>query len=490
MSVLQQIDSGRVSLLERPLRVERTGGRASAWGQIYVSAVLAIDVMAALVGGTAGFLLRWGTAGPSLALVLALLLPVAWVALLGGMRLYEERFLCIGSEEFRRVGRAGLVLIASCGFLAYVTKQPVSRGFVLVALPLTVVLDAVGRYAIRKVLHAQRRQGKAMHRVVVVGPHAAMQDFVADLDRDRSHGMAVVGAVYVDRDLRLRAITAPDLGGLEDLTDAVRRVDADTVAVLASAGTSGPALRQIAWSLESSKAELLVAPGLVEVAGPRLTIRPVTGLPLLHLDRPELTGVRRGLKSIFDRAVALVALLLLSPVLLGLMLLIRRDGWGPALYRQTRVGTHGNPFTLFKLRTMCADADRLRADLEPAGLSLGGPLFKIRQDPRVTPVGRVLRRFSIDELPQLLNVVRGDMSLVGPRPPLPEEVAQYGDEVHRRLLVKPGLTGLWQVSGRSDLTWEESVRLDLRYVDNWSLAMDLLILWKTVRVVLRGSGAY
>ena len=479
-----------MSLLHRPARVEHAVGRGATWVQTYVSAVLVVDVVAALAGGTAGFLLRWGTAGPSTALVLALLLPVAWVSLLGAMRLYESRFLCIGSEEFRRVGRAGLVLIASSGFLAYVTKQPVSRGFVLVALPLTVALDALGRYAVRQVLHAQRRQGRAMHRVVVVGPHAAMSDFVRDLDRDRMHGLQVVGAVYVDRDLRLSAVDAPDLGGLEDLTKAVATADADTVAVLASAGTSGPVLRQIAWSLESSKAELVVAPGLVEVAGPRLTIRPVPGLPLLHLDRPELSGARRGLKTVFDRAVALLALLLLSPVLLALMLVIRRDGWGSALYRQTRIGTNGKPFTMIKLRTMCADADRLRADLEPAGLRLGGPLFKLREDPRVTPVGRVLRRFSLDELPQLLNVVRGDLSLVGPRPPLPEEVEQYGDDVHRRLLVKPGLTGLWQVSGRSDLTWEESVRLDLRYVDNWSLALDLLILWKTVRVVLRGSGAY
>jgi exopolysaccharide biosynthesis polyprenyl glycosylphosphotransferase len=451
---------------------------------------MAVDLAAALIASLAAFLLRWGPGGPTESLTLALVLPVVWLVLVASHRLYATRFLCIGSEEFRRIGRSGVALVAVCGTVAYVAAQPIARGFVLVALPLTVALDAAGRYSARKVLHARRRQGRSVHRVLLVGRHSAMAGFLDDLGRDSSHGLQVVGVCYVDRDLTLGAVDRADFGGLGDIAKAVETTNADTVAVLASPETSGATLRQIAWDLEGCAAELVIAPGLVEVAGPRLTIRPVSGLPLLHLERPELTGGRRLLKACFDRSVALVALVLLLPLLLLLALVLRVHGGGPVIYRQTRVGVRGKHFTMFKLRSMCPDADARRTELLDQGLQTGGPLFKIRKDPRVTSVGRLLRQFSLDELPQLVNVLLGDMSLVGPRPPLPEEVEQYGRDVHRRLLVKPGLTGLWQVSGRSTLTWEESVRLDLRYVDNWSLALDLLILWKTARAVLLGAGAY
>jgi exopolysaccharide biosynthesis polyprenyl glycosylphosphotransferase len=251
----------------------------------------------------------------------------------------------------------------------------------------------------------------------------------------------------------------------------------------------GPALRRLGWELEDTQAELLLAPAVTEIVGPRVRIRPVSGLPLLHMERPELRGVRRLTKEAFDRISATVGILLLAPILVSIALAVKASSRGPMLFRQERVGRGGRTFTMLKFRSMVVEADSM-VDRLAAHSDGNGVLFKKRTDPRVTRVGRVLRRYSLDELPQLFNVLRGDMSLVGPRPPLQREVEQYGRDMHRRFLVKPGLTGLWQVSGRSDLSWDDSVRVDVRYVENWSLTFDFMILWKTVGAVVRGSGAY
>jgi exopolysaccharide biosynthesis polyprenyl glycosylphosphotransferase len=309
------------------------------------------------------------------------------------------------------------------------------------------------------------------------------------LRRESYHGLWVVAACVAGSARREVIDNIPVIGGLDNVADTVERYDADTVAVLSCPEMSGVMLRDLAWELEKTGTDLCVAPALLDVAGPRTTIRPVAGLPLLHMDHPEFTGVRRVVKAAFDRAAAGLALFLLSPLFIFFILLIRLSDSGPGLFRQTRVGRDGRAFTVFKFRTMVVDAEERKSHL--ATLNDGdGVLFKMRRDPRVTAVGVWLRRWSLDELPQLINVLIGDMSLVGPRPALPQEAALYGDHVRRRLAVKPGLTGLWQVSGRSDLSWDESVRLDLRYVENWSFVLDLQILWKTASAVLRGSGAY
>jgi exopolysaccharide biosynthesis polyprenyl glycosylphosphotransferase len=271
---------------------------------------------------------------------------------------------------------------------------------------------------------------------------------------------------------------------------ALRDNRADTVAVTAWSDLSQADLRRLSWELEGTGVSILVAPRLTDIAGPRVHVRPVAGLPLLHVEEPEFRGTRRVLKGILDRSIALTMLLVASPFLLLLVLVIRVTSPGPALFRQERVGKRGKPFMMLKFRSMYRDAEHRLAELQELNENSDGLMFKIRDDPRVTAVGRWLRRFSLDEVPQLINVVRGHMSLVGPRPPLPVEVARYGYDVRRRLLVKPGLTGLWQVSGRADLSWDESVRLDLRYVENWSFAFDLMILWKTLFAVLARRGAY
>jgi exopolysaccharide biosynthesis polyprenyl glycosylphosphotransferase len=251
----------------------------------------------------------------------------------------------------------------------------------------------------------------------------------------------------------------------------------------------GIRLRALAWELEKTGTDLCVSPALLDVAGPRTTIRPTAGLTLLHVDHPQLTGARLLIKDVFDRCAAAVVLILLAPLLVAVGAAIRLYDGGPVLFTQVRVGKNGRVFRIYKFRTMVVGAEQRKVQLLTSS-DTDGILFKLRKDPRVTGMGARLRRWSIDELPQLVNVFLGDMSLVGPRPAVPDEVAQYAEHVHRRLVVKPGLTGLWQVNGRSDLSWDESVRLDLRYVENWSFALDVQILWKTVSALLRGSGAY
>jgi len=328
-----------------------------------------------------------------------------------------------------------------------------------------------------------------MHRVVAIGHAPAVADLIAELRRDPYHGLHVVGACLAGGTMLHEIAGVPVFGGLGNVTRAVGQVGADTVAVLACPELNGVRLRELAWDLERTDTDMCVAPALMDVAGPRTTIRPVAGLPLLHVDHPELAGGRQTLKSVFDKLVAMTVLVLLSPLFVVIPVAIKLTDRGPVFFRQTRVGKNGHTFKVWKFRTMVVDAEQRKAQL--TGLNeAAGALFKMRRDPRVTRTGVWLRRWSLDELPQLFNVLMGSMSLVGPRPALPSEAAKYGDHMRRRLVVKPGITGLWQVNGRSDLPWDEAVRLDLRYVENWSFALDLQILWKTWSAVFRGSGAY
>jgi exopolysaccharide biosynthesis polyprenyl glycosylphosphotransferase len=327
--------------------------------------------------------------------------------------------------------------------------------------------------------------------VVVVGRDAAVTDLVRRLQVDRYAGMEIVAACVPCPDgvAQLASTGVPVEGDLDAVVDVVRAHHADAVAVTSASETAALYLRRLSWQLEGSGIELLVSPGLVEIAGPRLHVRPFVGLPLLSIEEPDFSGWKRVLKGALDRVGAALVILLIAPVLLVIALAVRCTSPGPVLYRQERVGAHGRRYTMLKFRSMAVGAEARVQELQARNEG-HGLLFKLRDDPRVTPVGRWLRRFSLDELPQLFNVLTGSMSLVGPRPPLPHEVEHYDSSIRRRLLVKPGLTGLWQISGRSDLSWEESVRLDLRYVENWSLALDLLILWKTAAAVIRSRGAY
>ena len=487
MTVFDWAASDQRSALGRRLERRRPPG----WMRRYVAMLVLIDAAAASLAGAGAFRVRFGevTEGAGGYLAFSLAMPVLWVASVALLDCYEPRVLGLGSEEFQRVLRAFVGLTALVGFVSFGLKLEVARSYIVLALPLTTALCVLGRYAARKWLHRRRRRGDYLHTVVAVGGEQAVADLVVQLRRDQHSGMHVVGACLTAGDgARLVGLGVPLLGSVDDVAEAIRHSGADTVAV--ASGLEPVRLRRLSWELEGSDSDLVVAPGLIEVAGPRLHIRPVSGLPLLHVEEPQFTGVRRLVKGAFDRTVAAVVLLALLPLLLLIALGVHLSGPGPVIFRQTRTGREGREFTLYKFRSMYSDAEQRRAEVADRNQRAEGLLFKIRNDPRVTPLGRLLRRLSLDELPQLVNVLLGHMSLVGPRPPLPEEVALYEDDVRRRLLVKPGLTGLWQVSGRSDLTWEESVRLDLRYVENWSFALDLMILWKTGSAICRGRGAY
>jgi len=487
MTVLDVVRTGGAT---RPLTPV---GTTDSWLRKYVTVLVGLDVLAASLAAALALTIRFGGAPHDQAYIVAsCLLPLVWLLVVMAARAYEPRFLGVGSEEFRRVMTGAVWLTAVVGTVSWATKAEVARGYVVVALPAACVLTLLGRYGARKRLHRLRATGACMHDTLVIGHPKPVADLVRQSRREPYHGLRIIGACTPERGPsdELSDLGVPVLGAFADALDVVSDMDVDSVAVLSCPEMDGAALRRLSWALEGSRTELVVAPALIDVAGPRIAIRPMCGLPLLHVEQPEFRGMRRLLKSVVDRMVAISGLILLSPLLLAVAVAVKLDSRGPVLFRQQRIGRSGSPFTIFKFRTMAVDAEDRLADIAHLNTSSDGILFKIPDDPRTTRVGRFLRRYSLDEVPQLLNVAMGSMSLVGPRPPLPSEVAKYPVDVHRRLLVKPGLTGLWQISGRADLPWEESVRLDLRYVENWSLTTDLLIVWKTAAVVLRGHGAY
>lgn len=466
------------------------------WPVGVLAAVIGIELLAGFVGAVIGIVSRG--AGPTAVSELfqsrwgLLLLPAVWMSCAYLNRALEPRFLGSGTEEWRRVLHAVGCLVILLTVVSYVTRSNLSRGYVLFATLAVAVVSATGRLALRAAMRRARARGRCMIPTILAGPVGAVELLAGRLRREATGGLKPVGACLPVTELTSTDEVAglPVLGPIENLLTLARSQGIGAVAVCPSDTVQGAALRELRWRLEGSGVDFFVTPGLLEVTGPRVHVRPVGGLPMLHVDEPELAGGRHALKAIFDRVVALVSLVVLAIPLLVIAGLVRATSRGPAIYRQTRVGRNGQLFTLLKFRSMYAQADQRLAELSDRNERADGLLFKIRDDPRVTPVGRVLRRYSLDELPQLINVARGQMSLVGPRPPLPSEVERYGYGVARRLLVKPGLTGLWQVSGRSDLSWEDSIGLDLSYVENWSLLLDLSILLKTARAVLARAGAY
>ncbi|MBV9205894.1 MAG: sugar transferase [Actinobacteria bacterium] len=471
-------------------RAAATRRRSRTWAARYQRQLVAVDAACGLLAGMAALLGRFsGVWRPSLYVATTAGLPLVWVACVAMLGGYDPRFIGLGSEEFRRIINSAVGLTAGIAMVSYALRLDLARGYVLIAIPGLCVVNTLARYGMRKHLHRQRAGGRCMRRMTAVGHAGAVAELVKQLRREPFHGLQVVNACVAGHAGLTQIQGVPVLGDLSDAARVAGRTGTDTVAVLTCPEMDGIAMRRLAWELEKEGTDLYVAPALMDVAGPRTTVRSVAGLPLLHVDHPELTGVKWVIKSAFDKVGATAALCLLSPLLafIAAMILLR-DG-APVLFAQTRIGKDGQPFTVLKFRTMVRDAE-LRRDAIAALDDGDGLLFKVRKDPRVTATGAWLRRWSLDELPQLFNVVLGEMSLVGPRPPLPSETARYGQDVRRRLVVKPGMTGLWQVNGRSDLSREDAVRLDLRYVENWSFALDLQILWKTWSAVIRGRGAY
>ncbi|QUH03321.1 sugar transferase [Saccharopolyspora erythraea] len=474
-----------------PPRPAPASAHSTVWERWYRVAVVVSDLLATLLACGSGTVLAIAfglSAGPRTAILAVLASSVVLCSLSGS---WSPRILGEGPEEYRRVGRgvfAAGVALAVPG-LAFPSWDV--RLWVFGVLPLLAVLAVLQRYLLRRYLHRARGTGRCLLPVIAAGDPRTLRDLVERTRLQPHVGWRIealcVPAATAGQVSEIEGI--PVVGDVEGLAGHVRRGGYRVVAVTADQHWTPRRLQRLAWELEDTPAEMVVAPVLMEVAGPRLHVSSVLGMPLLRVSAPVFNGARRIIKSLADWVSALLLLVLLAPALLVIAAVVKATDGGPVVYRQRRIGRNGTTFTMLKFRSMVVDADaqlsRLRASNEA-----DGPLFKLRRDPRVTRIGAVLRRYSLDELPQLFNVLTGQMSLVGPRPPLPEESDAYDSEVRRRLLVKPGLTGLWQVSGRSDLSWAESIRLDLRYVENWSLALDAVILWKTVRAVLKKQGAY
>ncbi|MGH4019207.1 MAG: sugar transferase [Pseudonocardiaceae bacterium] len=462
------------------------------WESGYRRAVLLTDLVIIAIALRTGLVLTDGSFAGHLPGALAAITGLVLFTSLFACRVWDQRILGQGAEEFRRLGNAVVTAAVVLGLTALAIDVGFFRPWVFGVLPATGLCLLSSRYALRRVLHARRRRGLCLHPVLVAGSHDEVADLIDRTRREQHNGWTVTGVCIPgspeeDHPLEVRGV--PVVGGLSDVPTLVRNGNYRVVAVAPDAHWTRQRLRELAWDLEGVPTELVVAPALMEVTGPRLHVDPVYGLTLLRVSQPTFSGGRWVFKAAIDRTAALLALLVLAPVLLAVALAIKLEDRGPVLFRQQRVGKAGLIFLVIKFRSMTVDAEARLAALAAAN-EAAGPLFKLRADPRVTRVGAFLRRYSLDELPQLVNVLAGHMSVVGPRPPLPAEVECYGFDARRRLLVRPGLTGLWQVSGRSDLSWEETVRLDLRYVENWSLAMDAVILWKTAAAVLRGNGAY
>jgi exopolysaccharide biosynthesis polyprenyl glycosylphosphotransferase len=460
------------------------------------AAAIAVALVAALIVQGALVAPSPGSGATTAELLLSAVIGAAWFAALAVFRTRDPHVVGAGAMEYKRVINATATAFGLVAIWFLAAQYSDGRLTFVVALPLGAAGLLIGRWSWRRWLRSQRRFGHYLARAMLVGSRVEVEHVAAQIARDRSAGYAVVGAVcdhaasedLVVGDQRI-PIVAPADGDPERVAATAERNQIDSVIVAGRFGDDCEAIRRLGWSLEGTDSELVLSSQLTDVAGPRIHFRPVEGLPLLHVEIPTFEGWRHVVKRTFDVVFASAVLLMLAPVYLLIAMIIRHDDGGPALFRQTRCGRDGRTFQMWKFRSMVPTAERELAGLLDRN-EASGLLFKMRSDPRVTRVGRVLRAHSLDELPQFWNVLVGDMSVVGPRPPLVTEVESYDGPVRRRLMIKPGVTGIWQVSGRSDLSWEEGVRLDLYYVENWSLTGDLMILWRTVQTILRPKGAY
>ena len=423
--------------------------------------------------------------------VVGTLMAVGWVAMIARRGGYDRDIFGAGVDEYKRVILASALTASLVGIACYLAKYQLSRGFYLLAFLVGVPALVLGRWLLRRALQRARTQGHYRQRVLLVGSADSVDDVAHVLQRETWLGYEVLGALTPTTDLVEETQSGvPVVGNADEAAAVAVEADADLV-LFAGGGMSSTQMRGHLYALESANVHVVVVPGMTDIARERVSMRPVAGLPLVYLRGPSTLKASRWAKRTFDVVGSLSLLLAFAPLMAFLALKVRAFDGGPVLFRQERVGRDGGRFSCLKFRTMVTDAEERRAELvEQMAYDASQGLFKMKDDPRITRPGRWMRRFSFDELPQLWNVVRGDMSLVGPRPPLPLEVESYDVTATRRLRVRPGMTGLWQVSGRSDLSWSETVRLDVYYVDNWSMLQDLTILARTARAVVASSGAY
>jgi exopolysaccharide biosynthesis polyprenyl glycosylphosphotransferase len=485
--------------------------RRRPWRRLLPGLVVVGDLGAGLVAVAVAVHLRYPRETPDLHLggdvradeaVVCAGVAVGWVAVLAAHRVYRSSHLGSGPHALAPVLRSGLAFFALLAAAHLLVGTDVSGRLLIAVVVLVVFASLLVHLVVDRIVHHAHVQGWWRQRAVVLGPALRAHALAERLRQDPDLAVDVVATFPLSNGaagppgtsgVRMDGGTdaEPSQAGtpardIESLRGLAVDAGADVVAVT---GGIGPAqVRSLAWALEGTGTDLLVAPAAPGLSDRRVAVEPMAGVPLLRVEPSRLTRGRLAAKAVIDRVGAAALIVLLSPVILAAGACVRLSGPGPVIFRQVRVGQHGVPFELLKFRTMVADADDHTAELVGRN-EADGLLFKLRMDPRVTRIGRWMRRLSVDELPQLWNVVRGDMSVVGPRPlPVPAD-ALRGD-ARRRLRVKPGITGLWQVSGRSELSWAETVRLDVRYVDRWSLGLDLLIMLRTPVAVMSRRGAY
>ncbi|WP_232304592.1 sugar transferase [Microbacterium sp. XT11] len=489
--------AGKVaSAVTSPVAARR---RRSEWTRRYAGRLFYSDLLVVSITLVSGWLIAapgfssyvsW-SGGPRLTYVAAIvIIAVLWLIGLDASDSRDRHIVGQGFVEYRRIVDATIAVFAVTVALAFFLGMDLSRTLVAIVFPLGLVLLLFSRWAWRQWLRRRQRSGAYVHRAVIIGDHAKVKHVARQIRRTPGSGYEIMGVITNG----VPSEGVPEIEVLGDIAHAEAALDAASIDALIIAGADDldpDTLRRLGYAVSDRDIQLIMAPALTDVAGPRLHATPVAGLPLVHVDFPRMEGYKRLLKRAFDLSASLVLVVLLSPVFLATAIAIRIDGKGPIFYHQERIGRGGRTFGMRKFRSMVANADDQLATLLDLQGKSDQPLFKVNDDPRITKVGKFLRKHSIDELPQLINVIRGEMSLVGPRPQRAAEVALYDDIAHRRLLVKPGMSGLWQVSGRSSLSWEETIRLDLYYVENWSLTQDIIILFRTVKaVVAPGASAH
>jgi exopolysaccharide biosynthesis polyprenyl glycosylphosphotransferase len=483
------------------VRVSASTGSTEEWSRSYSRRVLVTDFLA-LFWVVFGVQIAWlgldsnlatNTADLRLSYTgISIVVIAVWMSALALYDTRGHRVIGVGSTEYRLVADSSVRVFGVLAIAAYLLHVDLARGYILIAFPVGILVLLLSRWMWRQWLVAERKRGNYSAKVLLIGSTSSVLHLARELGRSPEAGYRVVGAA-VSAGTRgvLPGSTVQSFGGFDELTEALAETGADTVVITSADDLPPERVRQLSWSLEPGRQHLVVAPSLTDIGGPRIHTRPVQGLPLIHVETPTYSGRKLYTKRAFDLVGSTALIIVLSPLLLVLALLVKLTSPGPVFFRQERVGLNGATFHMIKFRSMVVDAEARLQELSQLDRAEGNDvLFKMKNDPRVTRVGGFMRRYSLDEVPQLFNVFVGDMSLVGPRPPLAKEVALYDTYVHRRFLVKPGMTGLWQVSGRSDLSWEDSVRLDLFYVENWSLIADLIILAKTARAVVQSRGAY
>jgi exopolysaccharide biosynthesis polyprenyl glycosylphosphotransferase len=456
-------------------------------GATLIAAVIRFGTASSIPTGFGGFTASYFVFGTAIAII--------WWVALALFKTRDARIVGHGTDEYSRVTRSTVLVFGWVAIFSLLLKWDASRGYLAIAFPLGLIGLLMGRRLWRAWLAGERAKGRAHSRVLVVGGVRSARRIAEEFLAGGSGGYRVTGVWVPDRHgdrnewLNISSAFIPVMGTQRSLIGALHVSEADTVIVTDTEHLGHDGLKALAWELEGAAIDLMVSPNVFDVAGPRIHVRGMSNMPFIHLERPAYAGAGSFTKTAFDKIFALTFLILMSPVLVAIAIAIKLDSSGPVLYRSERIGVGSKPFFMLKFRSMRDGADQRIVDLAASNEG-AGPLFKMRADPRVTRVGRVLRRYSLDEFPQFINVLKGEMSVVGPRPPLRAEVEQYSGPAQRRLLVKQGVTGLWQVSGRSDLTWEETVRLDLDYVENWSMLRDIQIIWRTLNAVFGSRGAY